>query len=156
MGRGPFLFFCAVDVETITTQTVEMLGYELVDLQSSGGRRRMLRVFIDSPRGITVDDCATVSNQLTRVYAVEGVDYERLEVSSPGLDRPLKRLPDFARFTGERAQISLRLPVNGRKRFTGVLMGVDEAQETVSLQCEGVDHTFALADIGKAHLAPEI
>lgn len=133
-----------------------MLGYELVDLQVSGGIRRTLRVFIDKPEGITVDDCAEVSHQLTRVFAVEGVDYERLEVSSPGLDRPLRRLEDFARFAGERAQVSLRLPRNGRKRFTGVLAGVDEENELVRMQCDGVEHAFAYAEIGKANLAPEI
>lgn len=145
-----------MDVEAIARQTVELQGYELVDLQSSGGRSRLLRVFIDKPAGITVDDCALISNHLTRVFAVEGVDYDRLEVSSPGLDRPLKRLADYVRFVGERTAITLRLPVGGRKRFTGLLTGVDEASSTVRLQCDGNELAFALADIDKAHLAPDI
>lgn len=156
MGRGPFLLSGAVDVEAIAKQTVEMQGYELVDLQISGGRHRLVRVFIDHPRGITVDDCAEVSHQLSRVFEVEGLDYERLEVSSPGLDRPLKRPADYGRFAGERAHVTLRLPLNGRKRFTGVIAAVDEAGEEVRLRCEGAEFTFKFSEIDKAHLAPEM
>jgi ribosome maturation factor RimP len=79
--------------ETWIRVSLEGLGYELVDLEAS--RSGLLRIFIDSPSGITVEDCAKVSHHLTRAFAVEGIDYERLEVSSPGLDRPLKRLEDF-------------------------------------------------------------
>ena len=78
MGRGPFFFLDGVDAETITQRAVELHGYELVDFQIGGGRQRLVRVFIDKPAGITVDDCVSVSNQLSRIYAVEGVDYERL------------------------------------------------------------------------------
>ena len=89
-----FLFVKPVtDRESWLRQTLEGLGYELVDLESSRGG--LMRVFIDSPKGITVEDCARVSNHLTRAFAVESVEYERLEVSSPGLDRPLKRLEDY-------------------------------------------------------------
>lgn len=156
MGCGPFLFSGTVDIDSITTQAVEALGYELVDLQVSGSRRRTLRVFIDRPEGISVDDCAAVSHQLTRVYTVEGVDYERLEVSSPGLDRPLRRLEDFRRFTGERAQVTLRLPLNGRKRYTGTLAAVDEGGQSVTLRCDAAEFVFPLSDIHKAQLAPEL
>ena len=76
------------------------MGFELVDVQASNGGR-LLRLFIDKPGGITVDDCAAVSRHLTRVFAVEGIDYDRLEVSSPGLDRPLRKAADFARFAGQ-------------------------------------------------------
>ena len=92
-------------------QVVTGLGYELVDFELSP-RARLLRVFIDIERGITVDDCATVSNQLQRVFEVENVDYDRLEVSSPGLDRPLKKLADFERFAGHEIQLRLSLPVD--------------------------------------------
>ena len=84
--------------ESWIRETLLGLGYELVDLESSRGG--LVRIFIDSPKGITVDDCARVSNHLTRAFAVEGVEYERLEVSSPGLDRPLKRPEDYQRFAG--------------------------------------------------------
>jgi len=90
-----------MNVVKLVETTVNGLGYELVDLERSG--RGMLRVFIDKPEGISVDDCQVVSNQLTRLFLVENVDYDRLEVSSPGLDRPLKKEADFVRFAGEKA-----------------------------------------------------
>lgn len=132
--------------------TLEGLGYELVDLESS--RSGLMRVFIDSPRGVTVDDCALVSHHLTRLFAVEGVDYERLEVSSPGLDRPLKRLEDFARFAGREATVKLRLPVEGRRRFEGRVVGVEEGR--VVLESEGKRHHIAFEDIDRARLVPDV
>ena len=80
----------------VLEKTLPVMGYELVDWESSP-RGRLVRVFIDKPGGVDVDDCARVSNHLTRVFAVEGIDYDRLEISSPGLDRALKRPADFAR-----------------------------------------------------------
>ena len=132
--------------------TLESLGYELVDLESS--RSGLLRVFIDAPKGISVEDCARVSNHLTRAFAVEGIDYERLEVSSPGLDRPLKRLEDFVRFAGQQASLRLRLPREGRRRFEGRIAGV-EAGEVV-LEVEGKAQRFAFGDIDRARLVPEV
>ena len=103
-GSAHFLFVTAItDREEWLRETLAGLGYELADLESSRGG--LVRVFIDAPQGITVEDCARVSHHLTRVFAVEGVDYERLEVSSPGLDRPLKRLADFERFAGREASV---------------------------------------------------
>lgn len=156
MGCGPFLFSGIVDVEAITQHTVQLQGYELVDFQIAGGKRRLLRVFIDTPRGITIDDCTVVSRQLSRVYTVEGVEYERLEVSSPGLDRPLKRPADFTRFAGQRAAVALRLPLNGRKRFTGVLVGLTEDGEALRLNCETGEFVLRLSDVDKAHLVPDL
>ncbi|HXS52281.1 MAG TPA: ribosome maturation factor RimP [Usitatibacter sp.] len=132
--------------------TLEGLGYELVDLESS--RSGLLRVFIDSPRGVTVDDCALVSHHLTRLFAVEGVDYERLEVSSPGLDRPLKRLEDFARFAGREASVRLKLPMEGRRRYEGRVVGVEEGR--VVLESEGKRHHIAFEDIDRARLVPDV
>ena len=133
-------------------ETLGGLGYELVDLESSRGG--LLRVFIDSPRGITVDDCARVSNHLSRALVVEGFDYERLEVSSPGLDRPLKRLEDYGRFAGRKASVRLRLPRDGRRRFEGMLAGVEEG--SVLLEVEGERLRFAFAEIDRARLVPEV
>jgi ribosome maturation factor RimP len=133
-------------------ETLQGLGYELVDLESSRGG--LLRIFIDSPGGISVDDCARVSNHLTRAFAVEGIDYERLEVSSPGLDRPLKRLEDYGRFAGQKASLRLRLPRDGRRRFEGVLAGIEEG--SVLLEVEGERLRFAFGDIDRARLVPEI
>lgn len=140
------------DRETWLRRTLEGLGYELVDLESS--RSGLVRVFIDSPRGITVNDCERVSRHLSRAFAVEGVDYERLEVSSPGLDRPLKRLEDFARFVGREATVRLKLPREGRRRFEGRLAGVEDGR--VVLEVEGVRQVLAFEDIDRARLVPDV
>lgn len=141
-----------VDREAWIRQTLEGLGYELVDLETSRGG--LVRIFIDAPRGISVDDCARVSNHLTRGFAVEGIDYERLEVSSPGLDRPLKRLEDYARFAGQQASVRLKLPRDGRRRFEGRIAGVEGGN--VALEVEGAKLSFAFADIDRARLVPEL
>jgi ribosome maturation factor RimP len=138
--------------ESWLRETLLGLGYELVDLESSRGG--LVRIFIDSPKGITVDDCARVSNHLTRAFAVEGVEYERLEVSSPGLDRPLKRLEDYQRFTGSKASVRLKLPRDGRRRFEGKLQGVEDGD--VVLEVEGERLRFAFAEIDRTRLVPEI
>ena len=107
------------DIQAIVGSTVGGLGYELVDVERSA--RGLLRVFIDKVDGISVEDCANVSNHLSRVFAVEGVDFERLEVSSPGLDRSLRKLEDFQRFVGRGAKVKLNAIVDSRKRFDGVI-----------------------------------
>ena len=91
------------------------MGFELVDWELSP-RAGLVRVFIDKPEGVDVEDCARVSNHLTHLFTVENIDYDRLEVSSPGLDRPLKKLADYARFAGEEAQLTLREPIDGARR----------------------------------------
>ena len=141
-----------LDREKWLSETLSGLGYELVDLESSRGG--LVRIFIDSPRGITVDDCARVSNHLSRAFAVEGIDYERLEVSSPGLDRPLKRLEDFERFAGSKASVRLRLPRDGRRRFEGVLAGVEDGE--VVLEVDGERLRLPIAEIDRARLVPDI
>ena len=87
-----------MDIQTILEKTLPGLGYELVDFELTA--QGTLRVFIDKEGGITVEDCATVSNHLSRVFMVEDIDYKNLEISSPGLDRPLKKAADFVRFAG--------------------------------------------------------
>ena len=130
------------------------MGFELVDVQLSNGGR-LLRLFIDKPAGVTVEDCASVSRQLTRVLAVEGVDYERLEISSPGLDRPLRKAADFARFAGQRAEVRMRTPdATGRRRFVGVLRGTDAGR--VNMELEGQTVELALEDVERARLIPEL
>ena len=114
-----------MELLNLIEQTVQGLDYELVDFETSP-RGRLMRVFIDSPNGITVDDCATVSNQLTRIFEVENVDYDRLEVSSPGLDRPLKKAADFERFAGQDVQLRLRMPIANQRNFAGVLQGLKD------------------------------
>ena len=130
------------------------MGYELVDMQASNGGR-LLRLFIDKPGGITLADCAAISRHLTRVLAVEGIDYDRLEVSSPGVDRPLRKAGDFARFAGQRAEIRMRTPdASGRRKFVGVLRGADAGQ--VSVEIEGQTVQLALDDVDRAKLIPEL
>jgi ribosome maturation factor RimP len=133
--------------------TVPALGYELVDWDQSA-RSRLVRVFIDKPSGVDVEDCARVSNHLTRLFAVEDIDFERLEVSSPGLDRPVKRLADYARFAGQEAQLTLRAPVDGAKRIKGILRGTDG--EDVLVETAAGVRSFPFATITRARLVPAI
>ncbi|ACT49317.1 MULTISPECIES: ribosome maturation factor RimP [Methylovorus] len=141
------------DLYSLLEKSVSQLGYELVDVEISN-RGKLIRLFIDKPEGINIDDCVLVSNQLGNVLAVENdIDYDRLEVSSPGLDRVLKKDADFIRFTGERAQVKLRIPVDNRKNFIGILQGIE--QDNLLIEQEGVLHRLALSNIDKARLAPE-
>ena len=171
----------------VIEQTVDGLGYELVDVEWAGGG--VLRIYIDKPDavlqddgstlgGITVEDCAVVSDQLSRVFLVENVNYERLEVSSPGLDRPLKKPRDFARFEGCEALVKLRMApdgqVRGRKQFQGVLhrLETDDARNDAPADAPtrfglvidgagGVDAgpellEFSFDEVEKARLVPRI
>ena len=142
----------ASDRESWLRETLQGLGYELVDMEMSRGG--LMRLFIDSPQGISVEDCARVSNHLTRAFAVEGIDYERLEVSSPGLDRPLKRVEDFQRFAGRDASVKLKLPRDGRRRFEGTLVGVEDGR--IVLEVEGKRQELAFEDIDRARLVPDV
>lgn len=140
-------------LQDLVERSVTQLGFELVDLEISN-RGMLLRVFIDKPEGITIDDCVLVSNQLGNVLAVENdIDYDRLEVSSPGLDRVLKKPADFARFIGQRANLKLRVPMDTRKKLLGVLRGIEA--EVVSIECDGTLFEVALSNVDKARLAPE-
>ena len=151
-----------MELHALVETTVDGLGYEFVGVELSN-RGRMLRVFIDKtpaamhgagPVGVTVDDCARVSNQLARVLEVEDIDYDRLEVSSPGLDRPLKKEADFVRFAGEQARLTLRVPLAGQRNFTGVMRAVAEGK--LQLETEGGMLSLELANIDKARLVPRI
>ena len=158
MGFGPFFVSAPGEimaaVQAVIEPVVAGMGYELVELQAANGGR-MLRLFIDKPGGINVDDCAAVSRQLSRVLEVEGIDYDRLEVSSPGLDRPLRKGSDFARFAGHKADVRMRTPdATGRRRFIGVLRGADDVN--VALELEGQTVRLALNDVERARLVPEL
>lgn len=143
-----------MDLNEFLEKTVAGLGYELVDVEQSP-RGRVLRLFIDKtdkPRGVDIDDCVLVSNHLSRVLAVENVDYDRLEISSPGLDRPLRKIADFERFCGSEIHLKLRLPLNNRRNFNGVLRAVQDGK--IRLQIESGEVDFELANIDKARLVP--
>lgn len=158
MGFGPF-FVCserivASALEAMLEPTLAGMGFELVDLQVSN-RGRFLRVFMDKPGGITVDDCADVSRHLSRLLEVEGVDYDRLEVSSPGLDRPLRRAADFERFAGHRIDVRMRLAdEQGRRRYVGLLRGVEAGAAT--MEVDGTPVTLPLDGMERARLVPEL
>jgi len=139
-----------MDVAKLVETTLAGMGYELVDLELSG--RGLMRVFMDKPEGITVEDCERVSHQLVRLFTVEGVEYERLEVSSPGLDRVLKKEADFARFRGQKAKFKLRLPLNGSKQLVGILGETKDG--AVQLEMEGGSVVIELSNVDKARLVP--
>lgn len=142
MGLCPFFFDFSLEngfmlkstaeICEIVQSTVEGLGYEFVELERLP--RGMLRVTIDIERdgGVNVSDCETVSDQLTHLFTVEGIDYERLEVSSPGVERSLKRVKDFVRFVGSTAHVELYEPLHaegfpeaGRRKLDGRILGVE-------------------------------
>ncbi len=138
----------------VAEATVTGMGFELVDARATGGGR-FLAIFIDRPGGITVDDCAEVSRQLSRVFEVEGIDYERLEVSSPGLDRPLRKPADFERFAGSRVDVRMRAPdATGRKRFTGLLKSARDGIAVVEV--DGREVALNVSDMDRARLVPEL
>ncbi|TIC83151.1 ribosome maturation factor RimP [Crenobacter intestini] len=140
-----------MDVRQLLENTLPGLGYELVDCELTPGGG--IRVFMDKQGGVTVEDCVSVSNHMTRLFMVENIDYSRLEVSSPGLDRPLKKEADFVRFAGQLAKLRTRLPVDGQKKFTGRLIGVENG--VLSLEVEGRMVAIELTNIDKARLEPE-
>lgn len=143
-----------MDLQQTLESTLAGLGYELVDFERSG-KGKLLRIFMDKAGGITVDDCATVSNHLSRVLAVEGVDYDRLEVSSPGLDRPLKKEQDFVRYAGQKARIRLRVPLAGQRNFVGVLREARAGKVEIEVD-DGKRVSVDLSNLEKARLVPAV
>ena len=140
-----------MDLSSLLETTLAGLGYELVDMERTG-RSGLVRVYIDKPGGINLDDCALVSNHLGRWLAVESVGYERLEVSSPGLDRPLRTAKDFARFSGQQAKLKLRVPQAGQRNFVGVLRDTEAGK--VGLEVDGELLSLDLGNVDKARLVP--
>jgi len=126
-------------IEQLIETSIVSLGYELVGVEYlARGRESMLRIYIDSPDGIGIEDCERVSHQVSGILEVEDpiTTAYTLEVSSPGFDRPLFRLTDFERFTGEEAKISLKLPIDGRRNFRGALQGIDGDQVLILVDGE--------------------
>lgn len=167
------IFFCfwrmVLHLHALIEKTVAGLGYELVDVELAA--RGLVRVFIDFPfepaneqtddRQITVEDCATVSHQLSHVLTVENANYERLEVSSPGLDRPLTKFSDYVRFVDRNVVVKLRLPMANtpnRRTYQGVIRPA--VGETLKLEFQNKDGVamleFTLADVEKARLVPQV
>jgi len=150
-------------LEPLLERTLAGLGLQLADFEYIN-KGSMLRVFIEKEHemnaeaiggGITIADCEAASRQLQRVLEVEGVRYDRLEVSSPGLDRPLCKPADFMRFAGSKVDVKMRTrDESGRKRFTGLLRG--EAGGVATLEVEGRDVALRLDEMDRARLVPDL
>jgi ribosome maturation factor RimP len=148
------------NVHKLIEPVVSSLGYELVGIEFLQGKGAILRVYIDHESGIKIDDCERVSHQLSGLLDVEDVIKGRyaLEVSSPGLDRPLFTLDQFQRFVGSEVRIRLVRPIEGRRNFHGVLLGIekDDAAPEVVLEMDGTQVRLPFNDIDKANLVPQI
>ena len=163
MGLWPFFVFrtliftrnqkLTIDLEALIEKNVSKLGYELVDFEVIN-RGELLRIFIDKPNSITIHDCVDVTNQLKHTLTVEeDINFDRLEVSSPGINRVIKKLKDFERFKGEKVKIKTRLPIDERKNFKGVLQGIK--QDLILIEFNNVLVEIKLDNIEKARLEPD-
>ena len=142
-----------IDLEALIEKNISKLGYELVDFEIIN-RGELLRIFIDKPGSITIHDCVDVTNQLKHILIVEeDIAFDRLEVSSPGINRVVKKLKDFERFKGERIKIKTRAPIEERKNFTGVLQGI--RKNLILLDFENDLIEIRLDNIEKARLDPD-
>ncbi|MEM7432506.1 MAG: ribosome maturation factor RimP [Pseudomonadota bacterium] len=145
----------AEELTRLLEPTVEQLGYELSDLEVRlGGRNGLLRLFIDRPDGIGLDDCEKVSMAVSALLDVEDPlpGQYNLEVSSPGADRTLTKLEHFERFMGETIKVQMRFPIDGRRRFRGTLSAADS--ENIVVEVDGTAHTLSVATIETARLVP--
>ena len=136
---------------------IERRGYELVDIELKlGGRDGMLRVYLDKVDGIDIEDCETVSHQVSAILDVEDAlsGHYTLEVSSPGLDRTLTKPAHFERFMGEDVRVKLRFPLEGRRNFKGALKSADEKQ--IEIEVDGQSHSLPLTTIESARLVPQL
>ena len=145
----------AEQLHSLLAPTVEGLGYEFWGLEYIQGRGAVLRLYIDSDNGITVDDCAAVSHQVSGVLDVEDPisgEYT-LEVSSPGMERPLFTLEQWQRYIGEQAQVRLLAPIKNRRKVTAVITAVNE--DTLSLTVDGEVLEVPFAQVDRAHIVPD-
>ena len=141
------------DFETLIEKLVTQLGYELVDFETVNGGQ-IVRIYIDKGDLIDIEDCTKVSNHVNNVLSVEtDYDYERLEVSSPGLDRVIKKLNDFDRFKGEKIKIKTRFAIENRKNFKGILSGTKG--ESIMIEVDNESLLIDFENIDKARLDPD-
>ena len=167
LGSGPRAHFCVSEagfmrvtvagLRSMLEPGVRALGFELVEVEytGAGGGQNVLRVFIDSPKGITVDDCARVSRQVSAILDVEDPIAEAyvLEVSSPGLDRPLTKREDFERYAGETVKVRMNEAVQGRRNFKGTLVGLEG--DAVVVVVDNERFILPIARIERARLVPQ-
>ena len=141
------------DLETLIEKLVTQLGYELVDFETVNGGQ-ILRIYIDKGDLIDIEDCTKVSNHVNNVLSVEtDYDYERLEVSSPGLDRVIKKLSDFDRFKGQKIKIKTRFAIENRKNFKGTLSGTKG--KSIMIEVDNESLLIDFENIDKARLDPD-
>lgn len=145
------------DIFAVTQQALLGFDVELVDVERAP--LGLLRVVIDRPDGVRIEDCEQVSRQLSHAFEVDNIDYKRLEVSSPGVDRPLRRLADYLRFADQRIELRLHEAVESRKVFTGILRVAGAETPALSLEYEdqaGQLRTlpFSFDDVDRARLDP--
>ena len=142
-------------IQTLIKPTISALGFELWGVSHlSQGRRSKLVIYIDSEKGVTVDDCADISRQVSALLDVEDpiAGHYDLEVSSPGMDRPLYTLSHYERFAGHHIQLRLRAPFEGRRKFQGLLAGVEH--DEVLVHIEGEEYAFPIDSIERANVVP--
>ncbi len=144
-------------IEAVLEPVIEVLGYKLWGLELLGeGHHKILRVYIDSETGVNLDDCAKVSSQVSGILDVEDIissSYD-LEVSSPGLDRPLFKAAQFQQFIGRDIRIKLQQPIQGQRNYIGEINDVEADSVVLLVDAEKI--TIALNDIDKAKLIPEL
>jgi len=141
LGVQPIFFLFMADIFALTQESLAGMDVELVDVERAP--LGLLRVTIDRAEGVRIEDCEQVSKQLSRVFEVENIDYKRLEVGSPGVDRPLKKPADFLRFAGERVEVKLKVAVDNRKVYVGVLRAPDMPDDAVAAG-DAADLVFGL------------
>lgn len=155
MGFCSPFFICgkAMALDELLETTLEGMGYELIDVEQLS-QNKLIRIFVDKEGGITIDDCVAISNHLSKLLTVENIDYGRLEISSPGLDRPLRKIKDFLRFQGEIIKVKLRIPKDGQRNFTGVLKEINDG--IIKIEVDGKVIDLELDNLGKVRLVPKL
>jgi ribosome maturation factor RimP len=142
-----------IDLEKLLDPTISGLGYQLVEVQRQN-RGRLVRVFIDKDDGVDVEDCALVNRHLLKLFLVEKIEYDRVDVSSPGLDRLLRKKEDFVRFAGRQIKVKMKEPVDGQRNFTGILMNMQDGKMELKLE-EGM-MSLDIDNLVQARLVPNI
>jgi ribosome maturation factor RimP len=140
-------------IEQLIELPIESLGYELVGIEYiKNGQHTVLRIYIDAEQGIGIEDCERVSHQVSGVLEVEDPisSAYSLEVSSPGFDRPLFKARDFERFVGSEVKIAMKLPIQGRRNFKGILQGFDNGE--IVILVDGEEYGLPLTKLAKARL----
>ncbi len=146
------------DLTELFEPVIQSMGYELVGIEFQGSTQHgTLRVYVDHEKGIGVDDCVAISHQISAILDVEEPIRQAydLEVSSPGINRPLFKAQDYEQYSGHSAKIKMAVPLNGRKNFKGVLQGVIDSR-SVKIMVDNEGYDLPISDIAKANLVDEI